>query len=245
MALEAWARAGLRAGQSVIDAGCGPGFASFDLAEIVGSRGRVIGIDRSETYAEATRAGAAARGLAQLSVHLADLLTDPLPRCSVDLVWMRWVASFLPNVDAIVGRLAPCLAPGGRLIAQEYLDRGTLRLIPADQAFDRFAEAICTSWSATGGNPEAGRHIPAACERAGLTIEALVPRVLVVRPVDPGWDWVAAFLETGPARLVELGFLTPSDGAAAEAAWARACDNPSSMVVTSTVIEVHAKKGIR
>jgi SAM-dependent methyltransferase len=49
-ALDAWMRAGIRAGAAVVDVGAGPGHATLDLAELVGSTGRVVGqsIDASD-----------------------------------------------------------------------------------------------------------------------------------------------------------------------------------------------------
>ena len=39
--LDCWRRAGIGLGQTVVDVGCGPGFASLDLAAIVGPAGQV------------------------------------------------------------------------------------------------------------------------------------------------------------------------------------------------------------
>jgi cyclopropane fatty-acyl-phospholipid synthase-like methyltransferase len=44
---EMCAQAGLGAGARVIDVGCGPVGALLDLAEIVGPRGEVVGVDSS------------------------------------------------------------------------------------------------------------------------------------------------------------------------------------------------------
>ena len=44
---DAWRRAGFTIGQTLLDVGCGPGYASLDLAELVGPTGRVVAIDRS------------------------------------------------------------------------------------------------------------------------------------------------------------------------------------------------------
>jgi len=41
--LEAWIAAGITTGSRVLDLGCGPGYASFDLSEIVGQGGGVPG----------------------------------------------------------------------------------------------------------------------------------------------------------------------------------------------------------
>ncbi|MCP9924925.1 methyltransferase domain-containing protein, partial [Synechococcus lacustris C3-12m-Tous] len=49
-AMAAWDKAGFKSGDRLLDLGCGPGFASFDLAKRVGSTGQVLGIDQSPSY---------------------------------------------------------------------------------------------------------------------------------------------------------------------------------------------------
>src|SRR5262245_39571237 len=49
-ARDAWRRAGFTAGQTILDLGCGPGFASLDLAELTGPPGRVVAIDQSARF---------------------------------------------------------------------------------------------------------------------------------------------------------------------------------------------------
>ena len=57
-ALAGWRRAGVKRGRTVVDLGCGPGYATLDLAEIVGPTGKVIAVDRSHRFLEAlARAG--------------------------------------------------------------------------------------------------------------------------------------------------------------------------------------------
>src|SRR5262245_18058264 len=47
-AADAWERAGFGPGKKLLDVGCGPGYASLDLAALVGTRGHVHAIDISE-----------------------------------------------------------------------------------------------------------------------------------------------------------------------------------------------------
>ena len=42
VALDCWSRAGITAGSKVVDVGAGPGYATVDLAEIVGPTGEVL-----------------------------------------------------------------------------------------------------------------------------------------------------------------------------------------------------------
>ena len=49
---------GFTVGQTLLDVGCGPGHASFDLAQIVGPAGRVRALDRSSRFLDWLRATA-------------------------------------------------------------------------------------------------------------------------------------------------------------------------------------------
>src|SRR5262245_59881024 len=69
----AWKQARIRPGQRVLDVGCGPGYAAFDLAQIVTSTGAVVGLDESESFVAWVREQARTRGLPQLTAHAADV----------------------------------------------------------------------------------------------------------------------------------------------------------------------------
>src|SRR2546427_11345451 len=62
-ATDAWRRAGFTVGQTLVDLGCGPGYAALDLAELVGPHGRIVAIARSRRYLDALEAPAKARPL--------------------------------------------------------------------------------------------------------------------------------------------------------------------------------------
>src|SRR6266568_3170857 len=49
-ASSAWERAGFGPGQRLIDVGCGPGYATFDLSARVGMQGQITAIDASERF---------------------------------------------------------------------------------------------------------------------------------------------------------------------------------------------------
>src|SRR4051794_14670044 len=71
--LDAWRRAGITAGWTVIDVGAGPGFATLDLAEIVGPAGKVIALERSRHFLLVLRARALHNGLANIEAHERDV----------------------------------------------------------------------------------------------------------------------------------------------------------------------------
>ena len=87
--------------KSVLDLGVGPDFAAADLAYVVGAQGRVLGLERSEAYVASGRGMAKEAGLHQLELRLQDLLSDPWPEESFDLIWCSWVG---PTVLEVLAR---------------------------------------------------------------------------------------------------------------------------------------------
>src|SRR5215475_14549368 len=93
-ALDAWRRAGITRGQRVLDIGAGPGYATFDLADVVGRDGKVIALERAPNFLAHIEAQRAARGVDQVEIHDLDLLqAERLPEG--DAAWCRWVFAFL------------------------------------------------------------------------------------------------------------------------------------------------------
>src|SRR5213075_3053989 len=94
-ASDAWRRAGFTTGQTILDIGSGPGYASIDLAEIVGPTGRVVALERSTRFIDALESAAKIRGVKNITTYLLDLDIDPFPDESADGAWVRWVFAFL------------------------------------------------------------------------------------------------------------------------------------------------------
>jgi len=73
----------LREGATILDVGCGTGQDAQDLARAVGLRGRVVGVDSSETMLEVARARAASMQL-PVEYVLADATLLPFADMSFD-----------------------------------------------------------------------------------------------------------------------------------------------------------------
>src|SRR5690242_7285121 len=82
--LDCWQRAGVTVGKRVLDMGAGPGYATVDLAQIVGPTGEVIALERSQNFIRAMAAVCSARSLNNVKVHEVDLMTDDLPAADSD-----------------------------------------------------------------------------------------------------------------------------------------------------------------
>lgn len=236
--MQAWLDAGVRPGARVIDIGAGPGFASLDLAELVGAAGEVLAVERSTRFADFLAQEAHRRGLAQVRVAPLDLMRDELPGGGFDLAWCRWVACFVPDPALLVRRIAAALRPGGRAVFHEYHEYGTYRLLPPREAISSFVEAVFESWRAQGGEPDIGRVLPKLAVDAGLRIESVRPLARAARPGETLWNWPAGFARINTRRLVDLGIRNEEWARAVLDAVDAAERDPASVFVTPTVLEL-------
>jgi len=241
-ASDAWRRAGFTAGQTLLDVGCGPGFAAIDLAEIVGAGGSVVAVDRSRRFLDVLEAEAARRGIGHIATHEVDLDEGQLPEVAVDGAWVRWVFAFVSRPRELLRRIAARLKPGGVLVVHEYVDYGTWRGAPRSAVLEAFVEIVMESWRDDGGEPDVGLDLPAWLDEAGLEARSMCPIADAIRPADYAWQWPKSFIEVGIRRLVSLGRMNAQSGAATAAAFAELESSPHALMITPLVLEILAVK---
>lgn len=196
--LHLLAAIGVEPRTSVLVAGCGDGALPLAAAELVGPRGRVLGLDPAPDAADATRRRGAERALGQLEVRTGDPgVLGPDDRFDSVLV----ASSLLPREsEFLLVQLAARLRPHGSLAVIE-LDA----LAPAAPAGGRAARepdpvsgaafapvALGTGAPAT----ELDGALPWRLGRAGLSR----PAVALATPAGGGPPRiVAAWSRVGPA----------------------------------------------
>ncbi|HKA90455.1 MAG TPA: class I SAM-dependent methyltransferase [Haliangiales bacterium] len=99
-----------RAGEHILDVGCGSGTTSLQLADAVGPTGRVVGVDISLPLLAAARRRT--RG-PHVSFIEADAQTHPF--APVDGVYSRFGVMFFADPFAAFANLRRALRPGGRV----------------------------------------------------------------------------------------------------------------------------------
>jgi SAM-dependent methyltransferase len=242
-ALDAWARAGFRQGQTLLDLGCGPGHASVDLAEIVGTAGRIVAVDRSRRFLDALGQNLQRRGIDNVDRHEQDLDDAQLPALQADGAWARWVFAFVTRPRDLLARVAQALKPGGVLVLHEYCDYRSWRLAPRSPEHEEFVSLVMEAWRATGGEPDIALALPSWLHEQGFEIRALRPIVEVVPPSSFVWQWPRAFIEVGLKRFVDLDRLSAER---AREIWESFCARearPETLMVTPAVLEIIASRG--
>ncbi|WP_437976055.1 methyltransferase domain-containing protein [Sorangium sp. So ce295] len=107
-------RAGIAAGERVLDVGCGLGDTTLELARRVGAGGSVLGVDISAPMLERARQDARAAGAARVAFENADAQTAALPGL-FDVLYSRFGVMFFTEPEAAFANLRRALRGGARL----------------------------------------------------------------------------------------------------------------------------------
>ena len=242
--LQAWQRAGFDRGQTVLDAGSGPGFAALDLAEVVGPTGHVVAIERSKHYVTVLESQRKQRALDNLTVIEGDLDQLALDEMSFDGVWCRWVLAFVAQPRAVLSKMIGTLKPGGTIVFHEYFDYATWRMAPRSKALEEFVRLVMNAWRDANGEPDIGLAIPAWLEEEGMNVRFVQPTIEVAPAGSPYWEWLAAFVHSGVRRLVELNALDEEGARTITAELARARSTGARMI-TPGLLEIIATRRSR
>ncbi|MGE3172680.1 MAG: methyltransferase domain-containing protein [Planctomycetota bacterium] len=204
-------RAGLRAGQRVLDLGCGPGFTSLQLADAVGPTGRVLARDTSERYLASLQRELDHRRLRHVEPSLGAVETLDLPTRSLDAAYSRWLLCWLPDPAAALRRVAAAMRPGGVVMCQEYLDWAAMKLVPRSAPFDRAVAACMRSWELGGGHIDLAERLPGLAAECGLRVASFEPVARAGAPDTPVWRWIETFFRTYPLRLLDQGLISSAE----------------------------------
>ncbi len=109
----------VREGMTVLDVGCGMGYFTLGLAELVGENGKVIAVDLQQEMLDIMLKRAARKGLAQritpqLALPAAIGVTTP-----VDFALAFWMIHEVPDPEIFFSEVATFLKPAAKLLYAE------------------------------------------------------------------------------------------------------------------------------
>jgi arsenite methyltransferase len=198
---------GAKAGERILDVGCGPGFYVDEIAEQVGDAGSVVGVDVSAAMLEvaAGRAG----GRANVAFHEGDAGSLPVADAEFDAALSVQVLEYVEDVTGALRELRRVVSPGGRVVVWD-VDWGTVSWHSRDPAR---MKRVLEAWDGHLTHASLPRTLASRMREAGLEEVRAEGHTFATVEGDPESYGVAAIsvLEKYVAGREEIG---PDEAAA-------------------------------
>jgi ubiquinone/menaquinone biosynthesis C-methylase UbiE len=176
----------LRAGQSVLDVGCGTGNVAVGLAPLVDPGGRVVGVDASEAMVGEARRRTEGRGL-PVEFQVGDAQNLAFEDGTFDACRSERVLIHVPDAGRALAEMARVTRAGGRITVVD-VDADAMLIDSADRALTR---TIVASLADSYRNGWIGRQLARLFREIGLADVA-------VKPVTVRFDFPVAGRILGP-----------------------------------------------
>ncbi len=159
--------AGITEGMRVLDVGSGAGDVAILLADMVGSRGEVVGTDPAPTAIDAAERRIRAKGLTNVTLKHGDPAEMKFER-PFDAIVGRYVLQFILDPSVALAKLSKHLRPGG-IVAFHELDWDGARSSPSAPTYDCVCRWIMQAIERGGAQIRLGARFTSIFEEAGLS----------------------------------------------------------------------------
>lgn len=237
-AFRLWKETGISLGSRVLDLGCGPGFASFDLVGIVGPEGHVHGIDKSPSYVAYANHRTSNENWSNISFEEDDFSTMKLDSNAFNYAYCRWALCWQTDPSEVVQKVADSLKTGGKFAAQEYAYWGSFTVHPEKPEVRAVIEACREGWRIMDGHIDMGPRLVQIFEDAGLKVTHTRALPKMGYSGDLVWNWPGTFLKIYSEKLIEMGLLSREQREAFLSVWDELERDPNAFVITPLMMEI-------
>jgi ubiquinone/menaquinone biosynthesis C-methylase UbiE len=110
----------IKPGQTICDMGCGNGFYTLKLAELVGETGRVIAVDIQPEMLRFLEERAKSEGVKNVKPVLGTLVDPKLEPASLDMILLVDVYHEFSHPEHMLKAMREALKPSGRMVLVEF-----------------------------------------------------------------------------------------------------------------------------
>jgi len=197
---------GVAPGERVLDVGCGSGVVTRALAELVGPRGAVVGMDSSPALLDVAREYANEDGIAdRIEWRVGDCRQMPFEGGSFDAVIAATVLAHVPDAERALAEMVRVTKFGGRVGVFDFDGDGFLISHPDRQVTRRIVAAQCDHGAVDG---QLVRHLPGLLTRLGL--DDVKAKAFMPLERDPA-GFYAGFAKRAASTAAKAGAITEEE----------------------------------
>lgn len=192
--------AGIARGMRVLDLGTGLGHVAFQLAELVGPAGGVLGIDRAAATLAVAEQRRVAAGIENVRFVEADVQAFRDGE-AFDAVVGRLILFHLPDPVQVLRHHLSGLAEDGLMLMIEF-DLGSTRTEPPVPLFSAARDWVIDAFTRAGAHPVIGTQLGLILPQAGLRDVQTFGVQSYLTPDDPAGPAVLAGLVKSLAPII-------------------------------------------
>lgn len=210
VAKESLIKAGIKKGMICADIGCGPGYVTKMIGNMVGKNGKAVGIDISEDYIKYCKKNLSRNNISFLCSDITK--SKDIPDESFDITYSRFMFVHLNNKEKALGEIIRITKRNGTIIIQD-LDHApdSWFTYPKRASAEKLRSIYVKLVKETGGDPFVGRKIYKMFVERGInaTVECFSPCIIMKqKPYNElGWR-IAMSLKN---QILEKGLMKKSE----------------------------------
>ena len=241
--VKTWVKAGITEGMVVLDAGCGPGFASLELSKIVGDTGKVIALDFSKEYLDFLESEILVKSINNIDVVNGDLFHLKKLGTTFDVIYVRMVFIFIPELEVLLRAFYEVLKPGGKLIICDFFTYSkTFVPSPRSSIITKIIEKIESSFVDNICDLEVAQKLSVLLDKCHFEIESKEPIVKVLNYGSLEWDWAKSFFTNYLPQLVERKKISESETFEFWNEWDKLTRDKNSFFMSPIFLHLIARK---